>query len=84
MVKAIQRLKDENTSGGEIVETDGNTTVYANDRLVSVNTSLVGEFIEDGNITDIQKIQWVPQKNAHIIKILIPKQLFIEEEFNEN
>jgi hypothetical protein len=46
MVKAIQRLKDENTSGGEIVETDGNTTVYANDRLVSVNTSLVGEFIE--------------------------------------
>ncbi len=46
MVKAIQRLKDENTSGGEIVETDGNTSVYANNLLVSVNTSLVGEVIE--------------------------------------
>ena len=49
-----------------------------------INGELEGEFIEDGDITDIQKIQWVPQKNAHIIKILIPKQLFIDDEFNEN
>jgi len=49
-----------------------------------INGELEGEFMEDGDITDIQKIQWVPQKNAHIIKILIPKQLFIDDEFNEN
>lgn len=52
--------------------------------ISKINGGLEGEFIKDGNITDIQKIQWVPQKNAHIIKILIPKQLFIDDEFNEN
>ncbi len=52
--------------------------------ISKINGELVGEFIEDGNITDIQKIQWIPQKNAHIIKILIPKQLFIDDKFNEN
>ena len=52
--------------------------------ISKINGELEGEFIKDGNITDIQKIQWVSQKNAHIIKILIPKQLFIDDEFNEN
>jgi len=52
--------------------------------ISKISGELEGEFIEDGNITDIQKIQWVPQKNAHVIKILIPKQLFIDDEFNEN
>lgn len=52
--------------------------------ILKINEELEGEFIEDGKITDIQKIQWVPQKDAHIIKILIPKQLFIDDEFNEN
>lgn len=52
--------------------------------ISKINEELEGEFIKDGNITDIQKIQWVSQKNVHIIKILIPKQLFIDDEFNEN
>ena len=52
--------------------------------ISKINGELEGEFIKDGNITDIQKIQWVSQKNAHIIKILIPKELFIDDEFNEN
>ena len=52
--------------------------------ISKINGELEGEFIKDGNITDIQKIQWVSQKNAHIIKILIPKQLFIDNKFNEN
>jgi glutamyl-tRNA synthetase len=52
--------------------------------ISKINGELEGEFIEDGNTTDIQKIQWVPQKDVHIIKILIPKQLFIDDEFNEN
>ncbi len=56
----------------------GNVTIS------KINGELVGEFIENGNITNIQKIQWVPQKNAHIIKILIPKQLFIDDKFNED
>lgn len=56
----------------------GNISILKN------NGELGGEFIEGGDMTDIQKIQWVPQKNAHIIKILIPKQLFIDEEFNED
>ena len=29
------------------------------------------------------KIQWVPQKTAHKIKMIIPKTLFNGEEFNE-
>jgi len=56
----------------------GNVTIS------KINGELEGEFIKDGNIADIQKIQWVSQKNAHIIKILIPKQLFIDDKFNEN
>ena len=55
-----------------------------NVKLSKINGELEGEFIEDGNIADVQKIQWVPQKDAHIIKILIPKQLFIDDKFNED
>jgi len=55
-----------------------------NVKISKINGELEGEFIEDGDITSVQKIQWVTQKDAHIIKILIPKQLFIDDEFNEN
>ncbi|HJJ22834.1 MAG TPA: glutamate--tRNA ligase [Nitrosopumilus sp.] len=44
---------------------------------------LEGEFVE-GDQTKIAKIQWVPQKTAHQIKMIIPKVLFNGEEFNEN
>jgi glutamyl-tRNA synthetase len=43
-----------------------------------------GEFVENGDTKDIPKIQWVPQKTAHEIKMLIPKALFIGDEFNED
>jgi len=43
-----------------------------------------GEFVGDGDSSNLLKIQWVPQKNSHQIKLLIPKELFIEEEFNED
>lgn len=52
--------------------------------IKKINEFLEGEFVEDGDITNIQKIQWVPEKTAHEIKLLIPNQLFIEEKFNEN
>jgi hypothetical protein len=37
----IQRLTDSNNLGGKIIDTDGNTTVFANNLSVSVNTSTV-------------------------------------------
>ena len=52
--------------------------------ITKVNRELEGDFIEDVETRNIQKIQWVPEKNSHKIKLLIPNQLFIEDEFNEN
>ena len=51
--------------------------------ITKVGTKLEGEFVE-GEPTDIPKIQWVSQKTAHQIKIIIPKVLFNGEEFNED
>jgi glutamyl-tRNA synthetase len=48
------------------------------------NDEFEGEFLENVKSPSQQKIQWVSQKDAHMIKILIPKQLFIDDEFNEN
>lgn len=42
MVKPAQRFKDANTAGKIVIKTDGNTTVSANNLLVSVDTSDVG------------------------------------------
>ncbi len=55
-----------------------------NVRIIQVNNDLEGEYIGDDVKVDFPKIQWVPQKNIHNLKILIPKQLFIDEEFNED
>ncbi|HUU48944.1 MAG TPA: glutamate--tRNA ligase [Nitrosopumilaceae archaeon] len=49
-----------------------------------VGEELEGDFVEDGETSNIQKIQWIPQKNSHMIKLLIPNQLFIDDKFNEN
>ncbi len=51
--------------------------------ITKSGTELVGEFIE-GEPTNIPKIQWVSQKTAHQIKMIIPKALFIDNKFNEN
>ena len=51
--------------------------------ITKVGEDLEGKFIENEN-SNIPKIQWVPQKNSHEIKLLIPNQLFIEDEFNES
>jgi len=54
------------------------------DILISkTNGEIEGEFVKNEKIEGMQKIQWVPQKSAHIIKILIPKQLFVDEKFND-
>ena len=81
---------DENIyiSGEDVENIKDSTQIrllgLGNVTISKINGELIGEFIEKENITDIQKIQWVSQKNAHIIKILIPKQLFIDDKFNED
>ena len=73
---------------GEDVENMKGTQIrllgLGNIKISKNNGDLEGEFTEEEPNSDIQKIQWIPQKNAHIIKILIPKQLFIDDKFNEN
>jgi glutamyl-tRNA synthetase len=54
-----------------------------NVKINQVNNDLEGEYTGDDVKVDFPKIQWVPQKNVHNLKILIPKPLFIDEEFNE-
>ena len=51
--------------------------------ITKAGTELEGEFVE-GDHTNIPKIQWVSQKTAHQIKMMIPKMLFSGEEFNED
>ena len=52
--------------------------------IIKEGIELEGEFIENGDMSDIPKIQWVPQKIAHKIKMIIPRALFNGDEFNEN
>ncbi len=52
--------------------------------IIKSNHQLEGEYIGDDMNVDYSKFQWIPQKNSHQLKILIPKQLFFDEEFNEN
>ena len=56
---------------------------FGNILVTKMGTDIEGEYIEEKNLKDILKIQWVPQKNAHQIKIIIPKILFNGDEFNE-
>lgn len=73
---------------GEDVENMKGTQIrllgLGNIKISKNNGELLGEFTEEESNSDIQKIQWIPQKDAHMIKILIPKQLFIDEKFNED
>jgi glutamyl-tRNA synthetase len=55
-----------------------------NVNITKAGIDFEGEFVEDGETTDIAKIQWVPQKTAHEIKMIVPKTLFNGEEFNED
>jgi glutamyl-tRNA synthetase len=55
-----------------------------NVKITKTEPNLEGEFIGDDVKVDYKKIQWIPQKKSHKLKILIPKQLFIDENFNED
>ena len=51
--------------------------------ITKIGETFEGEIVNEENL-DALKIQWVPKNNAHEIRLLIPKQLFIEEEFNKD
>ncbi len=70
----------ENVSAGTQLRLMGLGNVKINQK----NNELEGEYIGDDIKVDFAKIQWVSQKNSHKLKILIPKQLFIDEKFNED
>ena len=54
-----------------------------NVKITSVNSEITGEFTGDERDVNFMKLQWVSQKNAHELKILIPQQLFVDDRFNE-
>ena len=52
--------------------------------ITKIGIDFEGEFSNQEDSKEITKIQWVPQKIAHEIKIIIPKILFKEDdEFDE-
>ena len=55
-----------------------------NVNITKAGIEFEGEFVQNGETNDIVKIQWVPQKTAHRIKMIIPKTLFNDDEFNED
>ena len=54
-----------------------------NVKITSINSEITGEFIGDERDVNFMKLQWVSQKNAHELKILIPQRLFVDDKFNE-
>ncbi len=77
-----------------LLSTDDTKNINAGDKLrlmglgnvviTSTNDNLEGEFIGDDINVDYPKIQWIPKKNSHKLKILIPKPLFVNGLYNEN
>ena len=55
-----------------------------NVRIDKVEPNLVGDYVGDDVKVDYPKIQWITKKNSQKLKIIIPKELFIDEKFNEN
>jgi glutamyl-tRNA synthetase len=54
-----------------------------NVKITAINSEITGEFTGDEHNVKFMKLQWVSEKNAHELKILIPHQLFVDDKFNE-
>ncbi len=52
--------------------------------LTKADHEIEGEYIDDEMDVDYPKMQWISEKDAHEIKILVPKQLFIDDEYNND
>ncbi|MGB6463260.1 MAG: glutamate--tRNA ligase [Nitrosotalea sp.] len=55
-----------------------------NIRITKVGTDMEADMTDSDFKPQIPKIQWVPRQNVVKIEVLIPKILFVNEQFNEN
>ncbi|MDE1766011.1 MAG: glutamate--tRNA ligase [Thaumarchaeota archaeon] len=55
-----------------------------NVKIVKSGPDIEAEITDNSFKPKIPKIQWVPAQNAVKIEVLIPKVLFVNEQFNEN
>lgn len=55
-----------------------------NARITKTGSEIEAEITDNKFKSEIPKIQWVPVRNAVKIEVLIPKILFVNEQFNEN
>ena len=55
-----------------------------NIKITKKGTDIEAEYAGNDFKAELPKIQWIPQKGATKINILIPKQLFVNEKFNED
>lgn len=55
-----------------------------NIRITKVGTEIEADMTDNTFKPQIPKIQWVPRQNVVKIEVLIPKILFVNEQFNEN
>ena len=55
-----------------------------NVKITKTGSDIEGEYAGDDFKAEFPKIQWIPQKNAVKINVLIPKTLYVNEKFNEN
>ena len=70
----------ENIKEGDHIRLMG----LGNIKIEKTGSEFSGTYVDDDMKVDYPKMQWIPQKNAHELKILIPKILFIDESFNED
>jgi len=54
-----------------------------NIKITKIGSEIEAEYSGDDFKTELPKIQWIPQKSATKLNILIPKTLFVNEKFNE-
>jgi glutamyl-tRNA synthetase len=55
-----------------------------NVKITRTGSEIEAEYSGDDFKAELPKIQWIPQKSAIKLNILIPKTLFVNEKFNEN
>ena len=86
--RKIEITEDFYISGDDAESIKEQSTIrllgLGNVKITKIGTEFEGEFEGDGDSSNILKIQWVPQETAHEIKMIIPKILFNDEEFNED
>ena len=86
--RKIEITEDFYISGDDAESIKEQSTIrllgLGNVKITKIGTEFEGEFEGEGDSSNILKIQWVPQETAHEIKMIIPKILFNDEEFNED